>query len=63
MATNLRKILEALKADGLNLDNQKGSHAHFVHPTKQGTVSVPIHRNVDIKRKTVNSILRQAGLK
>ncbi|HAG11851.1 MAG TPA: hypothetical protein DCK76_10885 [Desulfotomaculum sp.] len=32
------------------------------HPTKPGKISIPCH-NKEIKPKTINSILKQAGLK
>ncbi|WP_442417882.1 type II toxin-antitoxin system HicA family toxin [Oikeobacillus pervagus] len=39
-----------------------GSHHHFKHPTKEGTVTVP-HPRKDLKIDTLNSILKQVGLK
>ena len=41
---------------------QRGSHHHFKHPSKKGVVTVP-HPTKDLHPKTVNSILKQAGLK
>nr|WP_307870217.1 type II toxin-antitoxin system HicA family toxin [Aggregatibacter actinomycetemcomitans] len=40
----------------------KGSHQQFKHDTKAGRVTVP-HPRKDLQIKTVNSILKQAGLK
>jgi predicted RNA binding protein YcfA (HicA-like mRNA interferase family) len=34
-----------------------------IHPTKPGTVTVAGHPGQDLHPKTLNSILRQAGLK
>ena len=42
--------------------DQKGSHLQLVHPKKKGKVTVPVHSG-DIPKGTLNSILRQAGLK
>ncbi|HST32376.1 MAG TPA: type II toxin-antitoxin system HicA family toxin [Solirubrobacteraceae bacterium] len=42
---------------------QKGSHRHFHHPTKPGTVTVPGHRNGDLSPELRANILKQAGLK
>ncbi|MDD6598786.1 type II toxin-antitoxin system HicA family toxin [Anaerovibrio sp.] len=39
-----------------------GSHHQYKHPTKPGKVTIPRHIG-DLDRGTVNSILRQAGLK
>lgn len=40
---------------------QKGSHKHFVHPTKRGKVTIPLGREV-LRKDTRDSILNQAGL-
>ena len=41
----------------------KGSYRQFKHPTKQGVVTVAGKPNVDVPVGTLNSILKQAGLK
>ncbi len=38
----IRKILEQ---DGWMLKRIVGSHHHFKHPVKKGTVAVPLHEN------------------
>jgi predicted RNA binding protein YcfA (HicA-like mRNA interferase family) len=40
-----------------------GSHRHYRHPTKPGTVTVPGHPSKDLPPGTLNSVLKQAGLK
>lgn len=57
-----KEILKRLKKDGWIEKSQKGSHRHFVHPTKSGKITVPIHGG-DLKPKVADSILKQAGLK
>ncbi|SPF40401.1 hypothetical protein SBF1_2200004 [Candidatus Desulfosporosinus infrequens] len=39
-----------------------GSHIQLKHPTKTGKVTVPNHKG-DLAPGTLNSILKQAGLK
>lgn len=39
-----------------------GSHRQYVHPTKPGRVTIAHHAGRIIKAKTLNQILRQAGL-
>jgi predicted RNA binding protein YcfA (HicA-like mRNA interferase family) len=51
-----------LEADGWKEVRVKGSHHHFKHPTKSGLTTVP-HPEKDLPAGTVNSILKQAGLK
>jgi predicted RNA binding protein YcfA (HicA-like mRNA interferase family) len=41
---------------------QRGSHRHFQHDEKPGTVTVPGKPNEDLHPKTLASILKQAGL-
>nr|WP_207143430.1 type II toxin-antitoxin system HicA family toxin [Ectothiorhodospira shaposhnikovii] len=55
-------MIKALEADGWYLDRIKGSHHVFKHPTKPGSVPVP-HPKKDLPIGTVNSIMKQAGLK
>ncbi|MGL4942418.1 MAG: type II toxin-antitoxin system HicA family toxin [Thermoguttaceae bacterium] len=60
----VREVVRLLQNDGWVEVNgrTRGSHRQYVHPTKQGKVTVP-HHNGDIAPGTLNSILRQAGLK
>ena len=63
MATKVREVLAQLEADGWVQVRQKGSHRQFHHPTKSGTVTVAGKQNLDVPPGTLNSILKQAGLK
>lgn len=58
---NSRDIIRTLEADGWTLDRVNGSHHHFRHTGKLGTVTVP-HPKKDLPTGTVRSIYRQAGL-
>lgn len=59
-----REILKILHKDGWREveARTKGSHLQLKHPSKPGKVTVPYHRG-DIAPGTLNSILKQAGLK
>ncbi|MCL1989007.1 MAG: type II toxin-antitoxin system HicA family toxin [Firmicutes bacterium] len=59
---NVRQITKLVVDDGWYFFKQDGSHRHYKHPTKKGKVTIPIH-NGDLAIGTVNSILKQAGLK
>lgn len=60
----VRDILKLLADDGWHLVVTQGSHRQFFkHPTKKGRVTVPGKPNHDLPTGTLNSILRQAGLK
>ena len=59
-----REMEKILTADGWKLKNQRGGHKQFIHPTKPGKVTISQHKTPkDLNKKTVNSILTQAGLK
>lgn len=57
-----KEIIKQLKADGWVEVDTRGSHIQYRHPIKPGKVTVPFHSG-DLPRGTLNSILKQAGLK
>lgn len=57
-----KEILKELRKDGWKEVNQTGSHLQLKHPIKSGRVTVPVHSG-DLPKGTLNSILKQAGLK
>ncbi len=59
---NSREIIKKLEKDGWELVSVRGSHHQFKHPSKTGRVTVP-HPKKDLPKGTVNSILKQAGMK
>jgi predicted RNA binding protein YcfA (HicA-like mRNA interferase family) len=59
----VRDLLKLLNDDGWYLARQGGSHRQFKHPVKPGTVTVPGHPSDEFHPKTLQSILKQAGLK
>ncbi|MFI2817901.1 MULTISPECIES: type II toxin-antitoxin system HicA family toxin [Vreelandella] len=58
---NSRALIKQLEADGWALVRVKGSHHHFRHPTKPGTITVP-HPKKDLKTGLVKAIRKSAGL-
>ena len=59
----VRDVLKLVEDDGWYLVAQKGSHRQFKHPTKAGRVTIAGHPSQEMDRGTLNSILKQAGLK
>lgn len=57
------EILRRLQQDGWFLVAQKGSHRQLKHASKSGRVTVPGKPGDDLAPGTLNSILKQAGLK
>jgi predicted RNA binding protein YcfA (HicA-like mRNA interferase family) len=59
----VRDILKLLADDGWYLVGTQGSHRQFKHPSKPERVTVPGNPGDDLAIGTLNSILRQAGLR
>jgi predicted RNA binding protein YcfA (HicA-like mRNA interferase family) len=59
----VREAIKLIERDGWYLARMRGSHRHFKHPKKLGIVTVAGHPSVDMPRGTLNSVLKQAGLK
>lgn len=55
-------IIRLIEADGWREVRQTGSHRHFRHPSKPGTVTVP-HPKSEMAIGTIKSIERQSGVK
>lgn len=59
----VRDVLRRLAEDGWVIVRQRGSHRQLKHGTKPGLVTVAGKPGDDLARGTLNSILKQAGLK
>ncbi len=55
-------LIKMLKDDGWELSRTKGSHRQFKHSGKKGVVTVSGKPSDDVRKGTLGSILRQAGL-
>ena len=52
-----------IEADGWYQVRQRGSHRQFKHPTKPGLVTIAGKPGEDLSPGTLNSVLKQAGLR
>ena len=59
----VKEVINLLEEDGWSQVRQRGSHRQFKHQTKRGTVTVSGKPNIDLPPATLNSILKQVGLK
>jgi predicted RNA binding protein YcfA (HicA-like mRNA interferase family) len=59
----VRDVLKMLMKDGWYLDRTRGSHRQFRHMIKPGTVTVSGNEGMDMPPGTLNSVLKQSGLK
>ena len=57
------EVLRLLKADGWYSVKARGGHRQFKHATKKGRVTVSGKSSHDLPPGTLDSILKQAGLK
>lgn len=57
-----REMIRMIENDGWYLVAVKGSHYQYKHPFKLGRVTIK-HPDSDLPKGTINSILKQAGLK
>jgi predicted RNA binding protein YcfA (HicA-like mRNA interferase family) len=55
--------INLIEKDGWYLVRTRGSHRQYKHPTKTGLVTVPGKLSDELAPGTLNSILKQAGLK
>ena len=59
----VREVIRLVESDGWFIVRTTGSHRQFHHPTKPGTVTVAGQLHKTMPTGTLNSVLKQAGLK
>ncbi|WP_019498411.1 type II toxin-antitoxin system HicA family toxin [Pseudanabaena sp. PCC 6802] len=59
----VKAVIKLIEEDGWFLARTRGSHRQYKHPTKIGLVTVPGKPSDDLAPGTLDSILKQAGLK
>jgi predicted RNA binding protein YcfA (HicA-like mRNA interferase family) len=59
----VREAIRMIEQDGWALVATRGSHRQYKHPSKAGRVTVAGKASDDLPPGTLNSILKQAGLK
>ena len=59
----VKALLKMIEKDGWHQVRMRGSHRQFKHPHKKGLVTIAGKPSDELHPKTLNSILKQAGLK
>ena len=59
----VKEVIQILEDDNWYLARTRGSHRQYKHSMKSGVVTVPGKMSDDLAPGTLNSILKQAGLK
>lgn len=57
------ELIRLIENDGWRLARTRGSHRQYRHPAKPGLVTIAGKPSADVPRGTLNSVLKQAGLK
>lgn len=59
-----KQLSVALEKEGFILVRQTGSHRIYQKVTDEGTITipVPVHSNKPLKKGTLNSIIKKAGI-
>ncbi|MCB2263669.1 MAG: type II toxin-antitoxin system HicA family toxin [Candidatus Thiosymbion ectosymbiont of Robbea hypermnestra] len=57
-----KRLCKILEAHGWTLKRINGSHHIYTHPDSSGILTVPVHRNRDLKRGTLTGLLKEAKL-
>lgn len=59
----VREVIKLIEKDGWYLVRTKGDHRQFKHPKKVGRVTISGNLGRDMPPGTLNSVMKQAGLK
>jgi predicted RNA binding protein YcfA (HicA-like mRNA interferase family) len=59
----VREVIRRIENDGWFLVATRGSHRQYKHPIKPGRVTVAGKSSDEMAPGTLNSVLKQAGLK
>jgi predicted RNA binding protein YcfA (HicA-like mRNA interferase family) len=63
MQVKVREVIAMIEKDGWFVVRTKGDHRQYKHPRKQGRVTISGNTGRDMPPGTLNSVLKQAGLK
>lgn len=63
LGMEVREAIALIEDAGWRLVRTRGSHRQYKHPSTAGLVTIPGKLSDDLAPGTVNSILKQAGLK
>ncbi len=61
-AVNGKQVIAALEKDGWYVKRVRGSHHVLRHPSIPDAIPVPVHGSRPLKRGTLASVLRAAGV-
>ena len=56
------RVLRAMQRAGWQVVRHRSSHVQMKHPERPGRITIPLHAGEVLHPKTLDSILRQAGM-
>ncbi len=59
----IREVVAVIEADGWRQVRQRGSHRQYKHAVKPGLVTIAGKLGDELAPGTLNSVLKQAGLR
>jgi predicted RNA binding protein YcfA (HicA-like mRNA interferase family) len=59
----VREVIRMIEKDGWYLCRTRGDHRQYKHPMKPGLVTISGNMGRDMPPGTLNSVLKQSGLK
>ena len=59
----VKELIKLIESDGWELLRTRGSHRQYKHSKKPGKVTISGKLSADVPPGTLNSALKQAGLK
>jgi predicted RNA binding protein YcfA (HicA-like mRNA interferase family) len=63
LGVKVRDVIRLIEQDGWSQVATRGSHRQYKHATKPGRVTIAGKPSEDMAPGTLNSVLKQAGLK
>lgn len=57
-----KRLCRLLEIRGWTLQRIRGSHHIYTHPDYTAILTIPVHGNEDLKRGTLNQLLKSAQL-
>ncbi|MBS3810056.1 MAG: type II toxin-antitoxin system HicA family toxin [Desulfobacterales bacterium] len=55
-------VVRAFRNAGWTIARQKGSHVIMEKPGQEATLAIPVHKGRDVKRGTLRSLIKDAGM-
>lgn len=62
MPKNAKQLEKILLRNGWIVKSQRDSHRNYIHPFKDGKITIPFHNSKDLPLSIEKNVLKKAGL-